>query len=123
VSRTYRRMAYSPEPHYDGYQDRWYHTQVMDRETVRKLYRDYLAGHIKELDHLLLVTRDRWELDPTTLAKAAHRTVFRNRCSYRQRITAIRLAKKARRKTERAIAKQKLYRDAEGFSMSRKDCK
>ena len=123
MSRTYRAMARNYARHYDGYQDHVYGNQVMAVEEVRKLYRQYLRCELPEYDDEYLLSLGRFNLTPIQLAQHAHRTVFRNRCSYRQRMHAIRNAKKARRKTERAITKQKLYRDAEGFSMSRKDCK
>lgn len=98
MSRTFRTMAYSHATHYDGYQDHVYRTQVMSREQVRQLYRQWCDGKIIDADRL---HRCR-ELPLYNLAQAAHRTVFRNRCSYRQRITAIRKTKAARRSSERA---------------------
>jgi hypothetical protein len=105
MSRTYRAMAHSNASH--TYQDHVYYDDVMPPERVRELYRRLLRGEIKDVDMLHYRS---WNYPLYDLVKHAHKTVFRNRCSYRQRIHAIALWKKYEHKSARAKLRQELTR-------------
>jgi hypothetical protein len=106
MSRTYRAMAHSYRTCSQSYQDIMYHDNVMPREHVRELYRRLLRGEIKDENP---THRLRW-YTLHDLVKHAHKTVFRNRCSYRQRMHAIALYKRYDIKAKRAKLKQELAR-------------